>query len=386
MSSVPPFGFHLTEEQEALRRAVRAFAETEVARAAALHDDAGTVPVELLPRLAEMGLFGILVPEELGGTGLGYVEYVTILQEIARVDPSTALTVAAHNSLGTNHVLQHGSEALRRRFVPDLASGRKIAAWALTEPGSGSDAAGLKATARRDGDGWVLDGVKAFITNATIGSVVVVLALTDASNPSHGVTAFVCDLPSTGCRPGKKENKLGMRTSDTAEVVLEGHRVGDDRRCGEVDHGFTDALKILDGGRISIAAISLGIHLGALDHSRGWARERRAFGQPIGSFQAIQWMLADMEVEYQAAAALTWRAAAMKDRGVRTTTESSMAKLYASDACCRAAERAVQLHGGYGFIKDYPVERFYRDCKLCTIGEGTSEVQRMVIARQATGS
>ena len=377
---------HLSDDQDAFRRSIREFAEREVAPAATGHDDAGTVPKELLPKIAEHGLFGILFPESLGGLGLGYVEYVTILQELARVDPSTALTVAAHNSLGSNHVYSHGNDAQRKAYIPDLASGRKIAAWALTEPSSGSDAAGLKCTAVKDGDDWVLNGTKSVITNATIGHVAVVLALTDTSNPRHGVTAFICHIGEKGCRPGKKENKLGMRTSDTAELVLEDYRVPADRVVGQIHHGFVDALKILDGGRISIAAISLGIHLGSLDASRRYAKERKAFGQPIAEFQAIQWMLADMEVRYQAAYLLTMRAAAMKDAGKKTTLESSMAKLYASDQCCWAAERAVQLFGGYGFIKDFPVERFYRDCKLCTIGEGTSEVQKMVIARQVVGA
>jgi alkylation response protein AidB-like acyl-CoA dehydrogenase len=307
---------------------------------------------------------------------------VVILEELARVDPSTALTVAAHNSLGTNHIYTFGTKAQRETFIPPLARGEKLAAWALTEPSSGSDAAGLKCVATRDGDSWILDGTKSFITNATVGGTALVLALTDTADPRHGVTAFACDIGAPGCRAGKKEHKLGMRTSDTAELVLERHRVGDDRRIGDVHHGFSDALKILDGGRISIAAVSLGLHLGCIDQSRRYAKQRKAFGQPIADFQAIQWMLADMEVRYQAAAVLTYRAAAMKDAGRRTTLESSMAKLYASDSCAWAAERAVQLFGGYGFIKDYPVEKFYRDCKLCTIGEGTSEVQRLVIARQ----
>lgn len=377
---------HLTEEQEALRRSVREFAEREVAPVVAMHDDAGTFPHELVPKMADMGLFGILFPEELGGLGLGYVEYVTILQELARVDPSTALTIAAHNSLGTNHIYAHGSDEQRRAYIPDLASGRKLAAWALTEPSSGSDAAGLKTVAVKDGDGWILNGTKNFITNATVGKTALVLALTDLSNPRHGVTAFICHIGEPGCRAGKKENKLGMRTSDTAELVLENYRVPDDRVVGKVHHGFVDALKVLDGGRISIAALSLGLHLGCLDQSRKYAKQRRAFGQPIADFQAIQWILADMETRYNAALLLTHRAATLKDAGRKTTTESAMAKLYASDACCWAAERAVQLFGGYGFIKDYPVEKFYRDCKLCTIGEGTSEVQRLVIARQVVGA
>jgi alkylation response protein AidB-like acyl-CoA dehydrogenase len=374
--------FHLTDEQEALRRSVREFAEAELPGVIERHDSAGTFPYEIVPKLAEMGLLGILAPPELDGQGMGYVEYVIVLQELARVDPSTALTVAAHNSLGTNHILQHGDDAQRRRFVPPLARGEGLAAWALTEPGSGSDAAGLKTTAVRDGDGWILDGTKNFITNATVGKTALVLALTDQADPRHGVTAFAVDIGSPGCRAGKKEDKLGMRTSDTAELVFERHRVGDDRRIGPVGDGFVHALKILDGGRISIAAISLGIALGCLDACRRYAPQRKAFGQPIAEFQAIQWMLADMEVRYEAAAALTWRAATLKDAGRRTSRESSMAKFYASEICCTAAERAVQLFGGYGFIKDYPVERFYRDCKLCTIGEGTSEVQRLVIARQ----
>lgn len=374
--------FSLTEEQEALRRTIREFAEGEVAPVVARHDDAGTVPTELFPKLADLGLWGILIPESLGGAGMGYVDYVVILSELARVDASTALTVAAHNSLGAGHVLQHASDAQKEAWLPDLAAGRKLAAWALTEPGSGSDAAGLTTRAVPDGDGWVLNGLKTFITNPTVGDVVVVLALTDPESPQHGVSAFYCDLGTEHCFAGKKENKLGMRTSDTAEVVLRDCRVGPERLIGQLHRGFVDALKVLDGGRISIAALSLGITMGCLDESRRYAKERRAFGRPIADFQAVQWMLADMEVRLQASAVLTHRAAALKDAGARTTLESSQAKLYASDSCVWAAERAVQLFGGYGFIKDYPVERHYRDCKLCTIGEGTSEIQRLVIARQ----
>jgi hypothetical protein len=378
--------FALSEEQEALRATIRQFAENEVAPVVASHDEAGTVPVELFPQMAALGLFGILVPEELGGAGMGYVEYVLILEELARVDPSTSLTVAAHNSLGTGHLLQCASAEQKARWIPDLAAGRKIAAWGLTEPASGSDAAGMKTVARRDGDGFVISGTKNFITNATIGRLAVVLAVTDESDPRHGTTAFACDVDGKTCRPGKKEHKLGMRSSDTAELVLEDHRVGPEAVIGEIGHGFSDALKVLDGGRISIAALSLGITLGAIDHSRRYAKQRKAFGQVIAEFQAIQWMLADMETRYEASRALTLRAATMKDAGRRTTTESAMAKLYAADTCVFAAERAVQLFGGYGFIKDYPVEKLYRDCKLCTIGEGTSEVQRMVIGRRIAAS
>jgi alkylation response protein AidB-like acyl-CoA dehydrogenase len=374
--------FNLSEEQVALRDMVREFAEAEVGPAAEEHDDAGTVPVELFPKIAELGLWGILIPEELGGAGLGYVEYATILAELARVDPSTALTVAAHNSLCTGHIYQNGNDEQRERWVPDLAAGRMLGAWALTEPSSGSDAAGLKTVAKKDGDDWVINGTKNFITNPSVGRLAVVLALTDESNPQHGVTAFVCDIDGATCFPGKKENKLGMRTSDTAELVLRDCRVTPDRIVGEVNGGFVDALKVLDGGRISIAALSLGITLGCLDNSRKYAKQRKAFGRHIAEYQAVQWMLVEMETRYEASAALVYRAAQLKDAGKRVTRESAMAKLYASDSCVVAAERAVQLFGGYGFIKDYPVERFFRDCKLCTIGEGTSEVQRMVIARQ----
>ncbi len=378
--------FDFTEEQQALRRSVRQLAEDVIGPAAARHDDAGSFPDEIVQPLADMGLLGVLFPEDVGGSGLGYVEYVIVLQELARVDPSAALTVAAHNSLGTNHIYQRATAEQRARFVPPLARGEHLAAWALTEPGSGSDAAGLRTTAVPDGDGWILNGTKSFITNATVGKTAVVLALTDVANPRHGVTAFICDIDGKTCRPGKKENKLGMRTSDTAELVLDNHRVGADRVLGEVHQGFVDALKILDGGRISIAAVSLGLHLGAIDASRKYAKQRKAFGEPIAEFQAIQWMLADMEVRYQAASALTFKAALMKDAGQRTTLASAMAKLYSSDSCCFAAERAVQLFGGYGFIKDFPPEKYYRDCKLCTIGEGTSEIQRLVIARQVLGA
>jgi alkylation response protein AidB-like acyl-CoA dehydrogenase len=313
---------------------------------------------------------------------MGYVAYVTILEELARVDPSTALTIAAHNSLGSGHLLQFGSDEQRRRWAPDLASGKRVAAWALTEPSSGSDAAGMTTVARKDGDGWVISGTKSFTPNATVGHVAVVLAVTDPDDPRHGATAFITEIDGKSCRAGKKEDKLGMRSSDTAELVLEDHRVGDDAVLGAVGKGFVDALKVLDGGRISIAALSLGITLGAIDQGRRYAKQRRAFGQPIASFQAIQWMLADMETRYQAARALTMRAASDKDAGRTSALHSSMAKLLASDTCVWAAERAVQLFGGYGFIKDYPVEKLMRDAKIMQLYEGTSQIQRLVIARE----
>jgi hypothetical protein len=292
-----------------------------------------------------------------------------------------ALGVAAHNSLGTGHIHLAGNDAQRRRWLPRLTSGEWLACWALTEPGSGSDAAGLRTTAVRDGDHWVLNGTKNFITNATYAQVAVVLAVTDTGDPRRSVTAFAIEMDTPGIRAGKKENKLGMRTSDTAELVLENCRVPHDQVLGEVGHGFIDAMKVLDGGRISIAALALGIARGAYDAARKYAAERQAFGKPIGHFQAIQFMLADMATEIEAARLLCYRAATLKDTGTKTTTASAMAKLYASEVAVRCTEKGVQIFGGYGFIKEFPAEKYYRDVKLCTIGEGTSEIQRLVIAR-----
>ncbi len=374
--------FRLTEEQDQIRQMVREFAATEIQPHVMDWDEAQHFPADVMRKLGDLGLLGAIFPEELGGAGLSYVDYVHIIEELAAVESGIALGVAAHNSLGSGHIYLAGSEEQRRRWMPRLTSGEWLACWALTEPGSGSDAAGLRTTAVRDGDDWVLNGTKNFITNASHAQIAVVLAVSDREDRRRGVTAFAIEMDTPGIRAGKKENKLGMRTSDTAELVLENCRVPHANVLGEVGHGFIDAMKVLDGGRISIAALALGIARGAYDAARHYAGERQAFGKPIGQFQAIQFMLADMATEIEAARLLCYRAATLKDTGVKTTTASAMAKLYASEVAVRATEKGVQIFGGYGFIKEYPAEKFYRDVKLCTIGEGTSEIQRMVIARQ----
>ncbi len=374
--------FRLTEEQDQIRQMVRDFAATEILPHVMAWDEAQHFPADVMRRLGELGFLGAIFPEALGGAGLSYVDYVHIIEELAAVESGVALGVAAHNSLGTGHIYLAGSEEQRRRWMPRLTSGEWLACWALTEPGSGSDAAGLRTTAVRDGDHWVLNGTKNFITNASHAQIAVVLAVSDREDRRRGVTAFAIEMDTPGIRSGKKENKLGMRTSDTAELILEDCRVPHANVLGEVGHGFIDAMKVLDGGRISIAALALGIARGAYDAARRYAAERQAFGKPIGQFQAIQFMLADMATEIEAARLLCYRAATLKDSGAKTTTASAMAKLYASEVAVRATEKGVQIFGGYGFIKEFPAEKYYRDVKLCTIGEGTSEIQRMVIARQ----
>jgi alkylation response protein AidB-like acyl-CoA dehydrogenase len=373
--------FSLTEEQRQIRDTVREFAGREIAPHVMAWDEAQHFPRDVMRQLADMGMLGAIFPEDVGGAGLSYVDYVHIIEELAAVESGVALGVAAHNSLGTGHIYLAGNDAQRQRWMPRLTSGEWLACWALTEPGSGSDAAGLRTTAVRDGDHWVLNGTKNFITNATHAQVAVVLAVTETGDPRRSVTAFAIEMDTPGIRAGKKENKLGMRTSDTAELVLENCRVPHDQVLGEVGHGFIDAMKVLDGGRISIAALALGIARGAYDAARKYAAERQAFGKPIGHFQAIQFMLADMATEIEAARLLCYRAATLKDAGTKTTTASAMAKLYASEVAVRCTEKGVQIFGGYGFIKEFPAEKYYRDVKLCTIGEGTSEIQRMVIAR-----
>ncbi len=373
--------FRLTEEQEQIRAMVRDFAASEIAPHVMEWDEAQHFPLDVMKQLGELGLLGAIFPEEYGGAGLSYVDYIHIIEELAAVESGIALALAAHNSLGAGHIYLAGSEAQRQRWLPKLTSGEWIGCWALTEPGSGSDAAGLRTTAVRDGDHWILNGTKNFITNASHAQIAVVLAVSDREDKRRGVTAFAVEMDTPGIRAGKKENKLGMRTSDTAELVLEDCRVPHENVLGEIGHGFIDAMKVLDGGRISIAALSLGIARGAYDAARKYAAERQAFGKPIGHFQAIQFMLADMATEIEAARLLSYRAATLKDAGERTTTISSMAKLYASEVAVRATEKGVQIFGGYGFVKEFPAEKFYRDVKLCTIGEGTSEIQRMVIAR-----
>jgi alkylation response protein AidB-like acyl-CoA dehydrogenase len=375
--------FRPSEEQELLRRSVRAFAETEIRPHVRDWDEAQHFPFELVPSLAALGLLGIQIPESYGGAALSTIDYCLCLEELARVDPSVALSVAAHNGLGCAHILRFGSEEQKCAYLPPLARGEKIAAWALTESTSGSDAARMRTTARSSGDHFVLNGSKTFTTHGRVADVVVVMAVTDATAGTKGISAFIVDRGTPGMSPGRKEEKLGMRASDTSEVIFEDCRVPDRQRVGNLHGGFGQAMQILDAGRVGIAALAVGLGQGAYEAALRFAQERRAFGNPISQFQAIRWKLADHATRIEAARLLTYRAASLRDRGAaRTTLESSMAKLYASEAAVRAAEDSVQIHGGYGFVKDYPAEKFFRDVKLTTIGEGTSEIQRLVIARQ----
>ena len=374
--------FQLSQDQQAVRDMVRDFARKEIAPNAIEWDEAQHFPRDLFAKLGELGLLGVLIPEELGGAGLGYVDYVTILEEIGAADGAIGLSVAAHNSLCTNHLYLFGSDDLKRDYLPRLASGEWIGAWGLTEPQAGSDAGGTRTMAVREGDEWVLNGSKTFITHATVGDAAVLVARTSAEGGHHGISAFFVPFDRPGVSPGKKENKLGMRASDTSSLVLEDCRIPENHLLGNEGQGFVQAMKVLDGGRISIAALSLGIARGALDATLSYSTVREQFGKPISSFQLTQAKLADMATSVDAARLLTMRAAAMKDAGLTTTHESAMAKVFASEAAVAVAEEAVQIHGGYGYTKDYPVERAWRDAKLCTIGEGTSEIQRMVIARE----
>lgn len=377
--------FFLTDEQEMMRKAAADFAAKEIAPHVREWDRTATFPTEVFRRAGSLGFLGVLVPEAYGGAGLGYVEYIAIIEEISKVCPAIGLSVAAHNSLGTGHILQCGNEAQKKKYLPKLASGEWIGAWGLTEPTAGSDAGGTRTTAVRDGDSWVLNGAKTFTTHASVGQVAVVFASTDSSRKHHGISAFIVEKDTPGFRVGKHEDKLGMRASDTSEVVLENCRIPAENLIGEPGHGFKDAMKVLDGGRISIAALSVGTAAGAYGHAVAYARERQQFGKPIGAFQAIQAHIANMATEIDAARLLTYRAGALKDAGKETTRESSMAKLYASEVAVRVTNDAIQVFGGYGYVKDYPVEKYFRDAKLCTIGEGTSEIQRLVIARQVLG-
>jgi hypothetical protein len=378
--------FRPTSEQDLLRRAVREFADAELRPHVMNWDEQQAFPAGLLPKLASLGLTGIQVPEEYGGAGLSAVEYCIAIEEIARVDPSIALTVAAHNGLAAAHLYLFGSEAQKQRYLVPLARGETLGAWGLTEAGSGSDAAAMRTSARRDGDDWIINGTKQFITHGRIGGTVVVMAVTDREAGRRGISTFVLPQGTPGMRPGKKENKLGMRASDTSEVIFEECRVPADAMVGDEGQGFANTMAVLDSGRIGIAALAVGLAQGAYEAARGYAKERRQFGQPLSAFQAIQWKLADMATRIEAARLLTYRAAWLRDQRVdRTSMESSMAKLYASEIAVRAAEEGVQIHGGYGFVKDYPAEKYFRDVKLCTIGEGTSEIQRLVIARELLG-
>ncbi len=372
----------LTDEQLAIRDMARDLAQKEIAPHAAAWDEEQHFPRDVFIKMGELGLLGVVIPEQYGGAGLGYVEYATILEEIGAADGGVGLGVAAHNSLCTNHLYLFGSDELKEKYLPKLASGEWIGAWGLTEAGAGSDAGGTKTTAVLEGDEWVLNGSKNFITHATVGDAAVVVARTSKAGGHHGISTFFVPFDRQGVGPGKKENKLGMRCSDTSSLVFEDCRVPVGHLLGGEGEGFIQAMKVLDGGRISIAALSLGIGRGALDAAVEYAKTREQFGKPISSFQLIQAKIADMATELDAARLLTLRSAALKDAGKTVTRESSMAKLYASEVSVRIGEEAVQILGGYGYTKDYPVERFWRDSKLCTIGEGTSEIQRLVIARE----
>ena len=374
--------FQLNDEQLQLRKSIREFAEREIAPHVMKWDEASEFPLEVVKELGKMGVLGMIFPVEYGGAGLGYIEYVIAIEELSRVDGSVGIIVAAHNSLCSNHIFLAGTEAQKRKYIPKLASGEFIGAWGLTEPGSGSDAGGARMTAVRKNGGWVLNGNKTFITNGHYADVIVAIAVTDKTAHTHGLSAFVLEKNTKGFRPGKKENKLGLRASDTSELIFEDCWLPDDALLGKEGGGFIDSMRVLDGGRISIAALGLGMAQGAYEAALKYSKQREQFGQAISEFQAIQWKLADMATEIDAARLLTMRAACMKDAGMKTTLESSMAKLYTSEVAVKCANECVQIHGGYGFIKDYPAEKFYRDVKLCTIGEGTSEIQRLVIARQ----
>ena len=378
--------FTFTEEQKQLRKSVREFAEGEIAPHVMEWDEASHFPTEILPKLAEMGLLGVIFPEEYGGAGLGYIEYATAIEELSRVDGSVGLFVAAHNSLCSNHIYKFGTEEQRKKYLLPLAQGKKLGAWSLTEPEAGSDAGGTRTTATRNASGWVLNGSKTFTTNGHYADICVAMAVTDKAKGSHGISAFILEKGQPGFRPGKKENKLGMRASDTSEVIFSDCHVAADNLLGPEGEGFISSLKILDGGRISIAALALGMAQGALEAAMRYAKQRKQFGQPISEFQAIQFKLADMATQVEAARLLVYQAAWLADqKSARFTRESSMAKLFAGEIAVRVANECVQIHGGYGFIKDYPAEKYYRDVKLCTIGEGTSEIQKLVIARQLLG-
>jgi hypothetical protein len=385
--------FSLSDEQQQLRRTVREFSETEIAPHVMEWDEASQFPSEIIPKLAEMGFLGVIFPEQYGGAGMGYLEYAIIIEELSRVDGSVGIIVAAHNSLCTNHIYKFGTEEQKKKYVIPLAQGKKLGCWSLTEPEAGSDAGGTRTRAEKKDTGWVINGAKTFTTNGHHADVCVAMAVTDGSKKHHGISAFIIERGTPGFRPGKKENKLGLRASDTSEVVFTDCRVPAENLLGRDGEGFVNSLQILDGGRISIAALGLGMAQGAYECSVRYAKQRKQFGKPISDFQAIQFKLADMATCIDAARLLTYRAAWLADRAIaagkhdaRITRESSMAKLYAGEVAVRVANEAVQIHGGYGFTKDYPAEKFYRDVKLCTIGEGTSEIQRLVIARQLLGT
>ena len=374
--------FEFTDSMRMVQEMARSFAEKEIRPGVMKYDESQEFPFEIMKKLGDLGFLGVIFPEEYEGAGFGYLEYITIIEEISKVDPSVGLSIAAHNSLCSNHIYTFGSEAQKRKYLPDLVTGRKIGAWALTEPTSGSDAGGMLTTARREGSHYILNGSKNFITHGSVGNVTVVMAVTDKSRGKKGISALIVENDTPGFIVSKKENKLGMRCCDTSALAFDNCRVPAENLLGEENTGFSQALKVLDGGRISIASLALGIGQGAIDASLKYSRERRQFGKPIAEFQAIQWKLADMTTLVEAARLLTYRAGYLKDQGKEVTLESAMAKLFAGEAAVRATNEGVQIHGGYGFIKEFPVEKFYRDVKLVTIGEGTSEIQKLVIARE----
>lgn len=374
--------FEYTPEQKQLRREVREFAAAEIAPHVMEWDEAQTFPLDVIKKLGRLGYMGAIFPEEYGGSGLGYVEYSIIIEELSRVDGSVGIIVAAHTSLCSNHIYKAGTEEQKRTYLTKLTTGEWIGCWSLTEPEAGSDAAGTRSTAIREGDGWILNGSKTFTTNAHYADVCVGMAVTDRKAAQHGISAFIFEKDTPGFRAGKKENKLGLRASATGEVIFSNCHLPESHLLGKEGEGFVDSLRILDGGRVSIAALSIGMAQGAYDAALKYSKLRKQFGRPISEFQAIQHKLVDMATKIDASRLLNYRAATMLDAGKRVTRESAMAKLFASEAAVSIANEAVQILGGYGFIKDYPVEKFYRDVKLCTIGEGTSEIQRLVIARQ----
>lgn len=374
--------FGLSEEQQQIKMSVREFAEGEIAPHVMEWDESQHFPIELIPKLAEQGLMGVIFPEEYGGAGMGYVEYATIIEELSRVDGSIGISVAAHNSLCSNHIFTFGTEEQKQKFLVPLAQGKHLGAWGLTEPSAGSDASGTRTTAVRDNGGWKVNGSKNFITHAIHGDTCVAVAVTERSKGNKGITAFIFEKGMEGFAPAKKENKLGLRASETASVVFDDCYVPDENRIGKEGEGFLQAMQVLDGGRISIAALAVGIAQGAYESAVRYAKERQQFGKPIAEFQAIQFKLANMATELDAARLLMYRASFLKDQGKKVTKESAMAKMFASEMSVRVCEEAIQIHGGYGYTKDYPPEKYWRDSKLCTIGEGTSEIQRIVIARQ----
>ena len=373
--------FDYSETQTMIAQSIRDFASQNIKPYIMEWDEAQIFPIPLFKKLGEMGFMGILVPEELGGSGLGYHEYITIIEEISKVDPSIGLSVAAHNSLCTNHILTFGTEEQKKKWIPKLASGEHIGAWGLTEHDTGSDAGGMNTTAVKEGDFWVVNGAKNFITHAISGDIAVVVVRTGEKGDSKGMTAFVFEKGMTGFTSGKKENKLGMRASETAELIFDNCRIPDANRLGEVGDGFIQSMKILDGGRVSIGALSLGIAKGAYEAALKYSKVRRQFGKAISEFQGISFKLADMATEIEASELLLHKAAFLKNQNRKMTTLSAMSKMYASEMCVKVANEALQIHGGYGYTKDYPVEKFYRDAKLCTIGEGTTEIQKVVISR-----